>query len=136
MKALRPGGVAILSFLISVLITADTFAQSSKDLLKIGRQLRNHSCALIEDPAGNAGPNPIDFTRLFIGNDDTNVYFVAEFAEPPSGVYSAGLFVNTDFDQTTGCDVFIPRLNGAEYGVFFYDPSFSEPFVGNLQDGC
>ena len=89
---------------------------------------------MIEDPAGNAGTNPIDFVRLFIDNDATHVYFRVELAEPPTGIFSAGIHLNTDYDQTTGFDLFPPRTGGPEYGVFFYSPEFSDPFVGDVRD--
>jgi hypothetical protein len=124
--------LAVLTALCLGVASASALAQTDKELLKIGRSIRQHSCPVITDPAGNAAGNPVDFTRLFVGNDDANVYFVVEFAGPAADNVSSNLQLNTDYDQNTGCNFSIPRLNGSEYGVFFYDPAFSAPFVGNM----
>jgi hypothetical protein len=126
--------IAVLTAACLALASTSARAQTDKELLKIGSKLREH-CPLITDPAGNAGANPIDFTGLFVGNDQTNVYFVVEFAGPAANNVASDIQLNTDFDQNTGCNFFIPRLNGSEYGVFFYDPAISAPFVGN-ETGC
>lgn len=44
---------------------------------------------MITDPAGNAEGNPVDFTKLFIGNDASNVYFLVEFANDASNNVSS-----------------------------------------------
>ena len=124
--------LAVLAAVCLGFVSMPVRAQTDKELLKIGRHLRNHSCPVNTDPAGNAGANPVDFTRLFVGNDETNVYFVVEFAGPASQNVASDLQLNTDFDQNTGCNFGVPRLNGSEYGVFFYDPAISAPFVGNM----
>lgn len=127
-----PLRLAVLTALCLGLVSISAHAQTDKELLKIGKSIRKHSCPVITDPAGNAGANPVDFTALFVGNDEANVYFVVEFAGPASDNVSSVIHLNTDFDQNTGCNFSIPRLNGPEYGVFFYAPSFSDPFVGNM----
>jgi hypothetical protein len=127
-----PLRVAVLAAACLGLASMSARALTDKELLKIGKMLRKQTCPLITDPAGNAGSNPVDFTQLYAGNDDTNVYFVVEFAGPASANVSSSINLNTDLDQNTGCVLGIPRLNGAEYGVFFYDPSISDPFVGNM----
>jgi hypothetical protein len=104
---------------------ADTFSQ-------VVRALHGRDCPVISDAAGNAGSNPLDFTRLFIGNDHQNVYFLVEVAGDASANNLSVIHLDTDMDQTTGCLLGIPRLNGSEYGVFLL-PTGS--FVGNLT-GC
>jgi hypothetical protein len=89
---------------------------------------------LIEDPAGNSPGNPADLTRLFIDNDATHVYFRIDFAEAPIGTFTSGLYLNTDLDQATGCNVGIPQLNGSEYYVGFSSLDFGDPFVGDVRD--
>jgi hypothetical protein len=132
MDARGPLRLAVVTVACLGLLSMPASALTDKELLKIGKELRRRSCPLITDPAGNAGGNPVDFTALFVGNDDTSVYFVVEFAGPASDNVSSVIRLNTDFDQATGCNLFIPKFNGGEYGVFFYDPSFSAPFVGNV----
>ena len=127
-----PLRLAALAGLWLGLASTTARALTDKELLKIGKEIRRHSCAVISDPAGNAGGNPLDFTELFVGNDDTNVYFVVEYAGPASQNVASDLQLNTDLDQNTGCIFGIPRLNGSEFGVFFYDPAISAPFVGNM----
>jgi hypothetical protein len=122
--------LAVLAGLGLALASTNARALTDRQLLKIARQIRHHSCAVIADPAGNSGG--LDFTKLFVGNDDTNVYFVVEYAGPASENVASDLQLNTDLDQATGCNFGIPRLNGSEFGVFFYDPSISAPFVGNM----
>jgi hypothetical protein len=133
MKALRPGPTWIAA-LFCLTIALPAFAQLEADLHEKKSPAPKPRCPLIEDPAGNAAGNPIDFVRLFIDNDATHVYFRVDFAEPPTEIFSAGIHLNTDMDQTTGCDLFEPRIGGPEYGVFFYSPSFADPFVGDVRD--
>src|SRR5215471_11063197 len=132
MDARRPLHLALLTAAGLGLLSISASALTDKELLRIGKDLRRQTCPLITDPAGNAGGNPVDFTALFVGNDETNVYFVVEFAGPASANVSSVIRLNTDFDQNTGCNLFIPKFNGGEYGIFFYDPAFSAPFVGNV----
>jgi hypothetical protein len=129
----RPG-VIWVAVLFCLSLVPPVLAQSP-DALQTKKGLPpKPRCPLIEDPAGNSPGNPADFTRLFIDNDATDVYFRVDFAEPPTGTYIAGLYVNTDFDQVTGCNSGISRLNGSEYYVGFASPDLYEPFVGDVRD--
>jgi hypothetical protein len=99
---------------------------------KVMRAIQGKDCPLIHDEAGNAGTNPVDFKNLWVANDATNVYFLVEFAGPASANVSSPIFLNTDLDQTTGCNLGIPRFNGVEYGVFLSPTAFGGDFVGNM----
>jgi hypothetical protein len=128
----RPGTIALAPF-FCLTLAASALAQS-EDELHAKKAPPKPRCPAIEDPAGNAGGNPVDFVRLLIDNDATRVYFRVEFAEAPTGSWIAGLYLNTDFDQVTGCNVGIPRLNGAEYYFGFSSPNLGDPWVGDVRD--
>ncbi len=128
----RPG-VIWVAVLFCLSLVPPVFAQSP-DALQTKKGPPKPRCPLIEDPAGNAPGDPIDFTRLFIENDATYVYFRVDLAGAPTGTFGAGMHLNTDLDQTTGCDLFEARIRGPEYGVFFYSPSIADPFVADVRD--
>jgi hypothetical protein len=123
--------LAAVVFLFSAVFSPAQDRRQGLDLF--GQVLRHVKvCPLISDPRGNAGSNPVDFRNLFVGNDTQNVYFLVEFAGDASKNVLSMIHLDTDMDQTTGCNVSIPRLNGSEYGIFLQSPTSGGDFVGNL----
>jgi hypothetical protein len=131
-------GIVLLSIAGLVTLSGVASAEDGKSggvFSEVMRAIHGKACPLISDAVGNAGPNPVDFKDLFVANDETSVYFLVEFAGDASQNVSSPIFLDTDIDQTTGCNLGIPRFNGVEYGVFLQSPTFGGTFVGNMT-GC
>jgi len=73
------------------------------------------------DSFGNYRPDN-DILNVSITNDDQKVYFLIEYAAPPSQGATA-LFLDTDLDASTGC----PVLVGTEYILLFLSPDLQPP---------
>ena len=129
----------VASLAVLLLAPALGRGQDRRDLnlfLQVGRAVLQRGCAAISDPAGNAGSNPVDFTALYVGNDAQNVYFLVEFAGPASANVSSYIYLDTDRNQITGCDLGIPHLNGAELAIGLLPAHLGGggPFVGDQRD--
>lgn len=105
---------------------------------QVERAVRHgHRCPVLEDAEGNAPAGAPDLTRVFIANDSENIYFLLEFADPVASTADfpfVSVKLNTDFDQTTGCNVGVPALGGHEYEIFFDHPGFHPAYIGDAQD--
>lgn len=126
------------SLSLVILLPAWSIAQDRSNyalFLQVSRAVLHRGCAAISDRAGNAGSNPVDFTALYVANDAQNVYFLVEFAGNASANVSSFIHIDTDRNQMTGCDVFIPHLNGSELLISLLSPELGGAFVGN-HTGC
>jgi hypothetical protein len=132
MRARGISGWVAIVFLLAYSGTALSQEHRGPDVFaQVMRSMHGLACPLISDPVGNAGGNPVDFKALYVSNDATNVYFLVEFAGDASRNTISPIWLDTDIDQTTGCQLGIPRFNGAEYDVFLAGPTFGGSFIGN-----
>lgn len=96
---------------------------------QVERAVRHgHSCPVLADAEGNAPAGEPDLTRVWVANDAQNIYFLLEFAAPVASTpdfHFVSVKLNTDFDQTTGCNVGVPALSGHEYEILLGLPGRS-----------
>jgi hypothetical protein len=108
---------------------SDVFSQ-------VMRAIEGKDCPLISDPAGNAGLNPMDFTALFVTNDNVNVYFLVQYAGDASKNELTVLYLNTDKNQATGCQLSIAESSGRDAGIFLVKKGSGPDQITRIDNGC
>ncbi len=78
-----------------------------------------------------------DLVAVSVTNDQTHAYFLLEYANPVRQfgrrIGNYFLFLDTDLDPSTGCDLFTPGELGFEYG-FTFSQNIGKDFVGDARN--
>ena len=134
-----PGGIALFTLAALFALPGLALAEGHHDpdvFTQVTRAIEGRDCPLISDPKGNAGLNPMDFTALFVANDNVNVYFLVEYAGDASKNDLTVLYLNTDKNQATGCQLSIAESSGRDAGIFLVKKGTGPDRITKIDNAC